>query len=107
MPRDGEPFSGEKAIIKLSWTSNHTLKVDECYLVTMRWTEAGAPASNPVCIQETFWFVDDALYLRADQETDRVYFWTVTIVRQGTDDEGMQTYLPLSSSSEEWSFYWK
>jgi hypothetical protein len=106
-PEDGAPFDGEKAIIRLAWSSTHTLRPDECYLITMRWTEAGAPASNQTCLQETHWFVDEAFYLRADQETDRVYFWSVRLVRSQTDEEGNDVFVPFSPSSQEWAFYWR
>jgi hypothetical protein len=106
-PEDAAPFEGENAIIKLTWSGDHTLKTDECYRVTLRWTEAGAPASTDVCVQETSWFVPEALYLRADQETERAYYWRVQVVQQQTDGDGNATYVPLSQFSEERSFHWK
>jgi hypothetical protein len=105
-PVDGSPF-GQTDIFRLAWTSSHTLKPDEFYELTVRWTEGGAPANSRWYLQQTFWFVDDALYLRADQETDRIYFWSVRLVREGIDAEGNDIYDPLSSPSEEWSFYWR
>jgi hypothetical protein len=106
-PEDAAPFDGDNAIIKLAWSSSHTLRQDECYRVTLRWTEGGAPASTDACVQETSWFVPETLYLRADQETDRVYYWSVQVVQPQTDADGNATYVPLSVSSEERSFYWK
>jgi RNA polymerase subunit RPABC4/transcription elongation factor Spt4 len=107
-PGDTAPFSdAEKANIKLVWSSDHTLKPDECYLVTLRWTERGLPASNPACVQATYWFVDTALYLRADQETGRIYFWNVRVARKTVGSDGSTVYVPLSAASQEWSFYWK
>ncbi len=106
-PENMARFDGEKAIIKLAWSSNYFLQPDQCYLVTLRWTERGAPASNLTCVQDKNWFVDDALYLRADQETERVYYWSVRIVRRGTDADGARTYTPVSAASEERFFYWK
>jgi hypothetical protein len=94
-------------VIKLEWQSTHTLQVDECYLVTLRWTEKGAPARAENCVQDTHWFVPEALHLRADQETERVYFWSVRVARKETDSEGNEAYIPLSPSSAEWSFHWK
>ena len=105
-PVDGSPF-GQNDIFRLAWGSGHTLKPDEFFELTVRWTEGGAPASSPYYLQQTFWFVDDGLYLRADQETDRVYYWSVRLVRKGTDSEGNEVYVALSSSSEEWSFFWR
>ena len=105
-PANGEPFTGENAIIELAWSSSYTLRTDECYLVTVRWTENGAAASTQVCMQATSWFVDRLLYLRADQETNRIYYWSVQIVRRG-GQPGSGDYVPLSPASEEHFFYWK
>jgi hypothetical protein len=106
-PEDEAPFSGEKEFIKLAWTSSHTLKPDEFYELALHWTENGAPARNEVYLQETSWFVDEQLYLRADQETERIYYWSLRLVRKELDAEGKEEYLPFSPSSEERSFYWK
>ena len=106
-PEDEAPYDGARSIIKLGWQSSHTLESDECYLVRVRWTEGGAPAGTEVCVQALQWFVAGELYLRADQETERVYFWGVRVVRQETDEEGEVTYTPLSPLSEERSFYWR
>lgn len=105
-PENGAPFSGESAVIRLAWRSTHTLAVDECFLVNVRWTEGGAPANAGVCVQETQLFMGEDLYLRADQETQRIYRWTVQLVRQQTNAEGNTTYFPLSPLSEESFFYW-
>ena len=105
-PEDGAPF-GDRDTFKLAWRSSHTLKPDECFLVTVRYTNAGSEVNLPVCVQATYWWVDEALYLQADQETDRVYNWSVRIARIETDEEGNETYVPLGASSEEWSFYWR
>jgi hypothetical protein len=51
--------------------------------------------------------MDKALYLQADQETDRVYYWSVQVVRKGIDEDGDESFVPLSMSSEERSFYWR
>jgi hypothetical protein len=106
-PEDGALFSGEDAVIKLAWRSGHTLARDECFLVTLRWTESGAPAENPACVQQTYWYVDEQLYLRADQETERIYYWSVRLARRTTDADGGTEFIPFSPSSEERSFYWK
>ena len=105
-PEDGAPF-GEGADFRLSWRSTHTLKPDECYLVTIRYTHDGAEVGLPVCVQQTFWWVDDALYLQADQETGRVYYWSVRVVRKETDADGKEAFTPLGPPSEERSFYWR
>jgi hypothetical protein len=106
-PGNQARFDGQKAIIKLAWTSNHLLQPDQCYLLTVHWTEDGAPASSPVCLQATSWFVPEEFYLRADQETDRVYYWSVRLARKATTSEGAPDYVPISPASEERSFYWK
>lgn len=106
-PEDGALFSGENAKIELAWTSRHTLKPDECFLVTVRWAEGGVQTSTQVCVQATFWFVDESLYLRADQETDREYAWSVQLAREGPDESGQETFSPFSPSSRERSFHWR
>lgn len=106
-PESGALFSGEAAIIRLAWRTNHTLAPTECFLVGLRWTEGGAPASNEVCVQQTFWYVDELLYLRPDQETDRVYYWSVRLARRETGSDGSTSFVPLSPQSEERLFYWK
>jgi len=105
-PEDGALFSGDSAKIELAWTSKHTLKPNECFLVTVRWTEGGARTSTQVCVQATSWFVDESLYLRADQETDRVYDWSVQLAREETDESGQETFSPFSPSGGERSFHW-
>jgi len=105
-PEDGAPFA-QNDILRVAWRSGHTLKPDECYLLTIRYTHQGSEVQLPVCVQETYWWVDDALYLQADQETDRVYYWSVQVVRKGIDDEGSEVFIPLSESSAERSFYWR
>jgi hypothetical protein len=105
-PEEGVPFA-ENDIFKVAWRSSHTLKPDECYLVTIRYTHQGAEVRLPVCVQETFWWVDHALYLQADQETGRVYYWSVRVVRKETDADGNEAFAPLGPPSEEWSFYWR
>ncbi len=105
-PDAGAPFA-ENDIFRLAWRSSHTLKPDECYLVTIRYTHQGSEVRLPVCVQETFWWVDKALYLQADQETDRVYYWTVQVVKKGIDEDGDEIFVPLSMPSTESSFYWR
>jgi hypothetical protein len=51
--------------------------------------------------------MDKALYLQADQETDRAYYWTVQVVRKGIDGDGEESFVPLSMPSAERSFYWR
>lgn len=106
-PEDEAPFDTQRAIIKLAWRGSYTLTQNDFYEVSLRWREAGSPATNLVYVQETFWFVPEALYLRADQETDRVYYWSVRLVHKEADAEGNEVVVPLSSASEEWAFYWR
>jgi hypothetical protein len=105
-PEDKAPF-GATDVFRLAWQSNHTLKPNECYLVTLRYTHEGSETSLPVCVQQTYWWVDRGLYNEADQETGRVYFWKVAVARKETDANGTETFVPLSSPSEERSFYWR
>lgn len=106
-PEDGAPFDGATANIKLVWTSDHTLKPDEYFEVRVRYTHLGAQVILPVRVQQSFWFMDNALHMQADQETDRVYDWSVRLVRQETDSDGEEQYVPFGLNSEEWSIYWR
>jgi hypothetical protein len=106
-PEDGAPFSGETANFRLAWRSGYTLRPNEYYEVQVRYVNQGANVVLPVRVQQTYWWVDKALYLQADQETNRAYHWTVRLVRKGTDSEGNEVWLPFSPASEEWSFFWR
>ncbi len=106
-PEDGAVFHGAEAKIELGWESAYTLAPDECFLITVRWTENGSPAGTRVCVQRLSWFVDAGLYLRADQETERIYYWSVSLARKTTDAEGNEQYTPLGPPSEERTFFWK
>lgn len=106
-PEKGALFSGESANIELGWLSNHTLKPNEYFVVHVRWTENGAPNFTEASVQGTTWFVSKLLYLRADLETERRYYWSVYLARKESDAEGNEIFVPLSPSSEERFFYWK
>jgi hypothetical protein len=105
-PEDRAPF-GESDIFRLAWRSSHTLNPDECYLVEVRYTRDGGEVKVPACVQQTYWWVDRALYGQADQNTGRVYYWTVRLAQKQTDASGNETFVPLGPASEEWSFYWR
>lgn len=105
-PEDGSP-QGQSSIFKLAWRSNHTLLGDECYLVNVRYTHQGSMVNLQLCVQQTSWWVDESLYGEADQETSRVYYWSVQVVRKSTNAEGTEIYVPLGPASEEWRFYWR
>jgi hypothetical protein len=105
-PEDESSY-GAGAIIRVAWQSFHSLATDECYLLTVSYVRGGASVDLPVCVQETQWWVDDALYLQADQETERAYHWSVRVVRREVDEDGSVSYLPLGPPSEEWTFYWR
>jgi hypothetical protein len=106
-PEDEAPFDGAGANIELAWRGSHTLRPDDYYELTLRYTHNGGQVALPVYLQEEFWFVDEGLHLRADQETERVYYWSVRLVRALTDAEGNEAYEPISPYSEERSFYWR
>ena len=106
-PEDGAPYDGATAKIKLGWTSSYTLSPDEYYEVSVRYTHLGGEVILPVRVQQPYWFMDRSLYLQADQETDRVYYWKVHLVREETDANGEEEYVPFSLESEEWSVYWR
>ena len=106
-PEDGASYGGPNAIIRLAWQSDHALKSDECFLLTVSYIQNGAEVGLPMCLQETQWWVDEGLYLQADQETDRAYHWEVRVVRQETDEDGNVSYVSLGPSSQKWTFYWR
>jgi len=105
-PEDGASF-GEGSIFRILWQSYHVLGPDECFLLTVRYEQNQAEVELTMCLQETQWWVDEALYLRADQETGRAYHWWVAVARQESDSEGNQSYVLLGSPSEEQTFYWR
>ncbi|MFN2187068.1 MAG: double zinc ribbon domain-containing protein [Anaerolineae bacterium] len=105
-PEDGSTY-GANAIIRLAWRSAHTLKTDECYLLTVSYVQDGSEVGLTMCMQETQWWVDDGLYLQADQETDRAYQWQVAVARQTVAEDGTTRYAPLGPASQEWTFYWR
>ena len=105
-PEDGTSFGGVSAIIRLAWQSNHTLGSDECFLLTVSYVQDGSEVGLPMCLQETQWWVDEGLYLQADQETDRAYHWRVGVVREEIDEDGNVSYVSLGSASQERTFYW-
>jgi hypothetical protein len=106
-PEDGGVFRGATADIGLTWRSSHSLQANEYYLVTLRYAHEGAEARAPVYVQAPEWFVADSFYLEADQETERLYRWTVRIVRQRAGTGSGAEYEPISPVSEERSFYWQ
>lgn len=75
--------------------------------MTIRYTHEGAEARVPVYVQATEWFVDKSLYLQADQETQRLYRWSVRLVWRTAGSGGEAEYVVLSPSSAEFSFYWQ
>jgi hypothetical protein len=106
-PENEAPFTGEKASIELAWRSAYALRSDEFYEVVVRYTHQGNVVAVPYRVQQTAWFVDRMLYLQADQETDRVYYWSVRLVRRQIASGGTEVFVPFSTSSEERSFFWK
>lgn len=105
-PEDRAPFQ-ESDILRLAWQSNHTLKADECFLLTVRYVQDGSEVRLAMCLKEPEWWVDDGLYLQADQETDRAYHWSVLVARKEIDEDGSESYVPLSPASQERTFYWR
>ena len=105
-PENGSPHS-QGDTFRLGWQSSYTLKPDECYLITVRYTHQGNAGATQICVQETSWYVDKGLYGLADQETGRIYYWNVRLARKSVDADGKETYTPFSLPSEEWIFYWQ
>lgn len=106
-PADGSPFNGEQASFRLSWLSSHTLEPDEYYEVRVRYLQDGAEVFIPYRVQQTHWWVDKSLYLKADQETGRTYHWSVLLVLRKVAEDGSVTFVPMSPVSDEWSFTWQ
>jgi len=106
-PDDDVSFGGASSIIRLAWQSSHRLKSDECYLLTVSYVQNGSEVGLPMCLQETQWWVDDGLYLQADQETDRAYRWRVLVVQEEFDEDGNVSYVPLGPVSQERTFHWR
>lgn len=105
-PQDGSTY-GSNAIFRLAWQSSHTLKTAECFLLTVSYVRNGSQVDLPMCVQESQWWVDEGLYLQADQETGRAYHWQVAVVRREVDEDGNVSYVPLGPSSQRWTFYWR
>jgi hypothetical protein len=109
-PEDLATFSGPDTPIELAWTSSHTLDADECYLVTLSWSQGGSRALTQTCTQGTSWQVHEVkptLHGLADQSTDRLYTWSVRLARFENDADGNQITVPIGAPSEERSFYWR
>lgn len=106
-PEDGANFSGPNASVELAWTAAYTLGPNEYFQVRLRYVHDGSEVVIQVPVQRTSWFVDEGLYLEADQATDRAYHWSVRLVRQETGEEGEEVYAPLGPASEERTFYWR
>ncbi|MBN1659554.1 MAG: zinc ribbon domain-containing protein [Anaerolineae bacterium] len=108
-PEGGAVFSDRDANIELTWTSNHTLRPTEYFEIQIRYSEEGTDNEIviPIHVQRTSWFVDDGLYARASQQTERAYHWSLRLVRREVADDGSERYVPLSSLSDERTFYWK
>lgn len=105
LPEDGTTFT--VVTIMLSWTASYSLGPDQFFEVRLRYTHDGEEVVLPTYTQTWQWFVDPALYLQADQETNRAYYWHIRTVLKGTDSAGKVTYIPISPISEERVFYWK
>ncbi len=106
-PVEGSPFNGPLASFRLAWLSSHTLKPDEYYEVRVRYLQDGAEVFIPYRVQQTHWWVDKSLYLKADQETGRTYRWSVQVVMRRIAEDGSVTFVPISPVSAEWSFTWQ
>ena len=107
IPETGVVYEGEDTSIELTWRSSHTLVSDEYFEVMIRYVSGGATVSAPVYVQRPSWFVSKMLHGKADQESERIYTWSVRLVRKRTADDGTDTYLPISAWSEERTFHWK
>ena len=104
-PEDQTTYTGQT--IKISWTTSYALGTDHFFEILLRYTHEGTEVLLPTRVQNWQWFVDPALHLQADQETNRAYHWRVRVVQKVTTGLGEITYFPLSLASDERVFYWK
>jgi RNA polymerase subunit RPABC4/transcription elongation factor Spt4 len=105
-PEDGVTYR-ENAQIMISWRSDYATAGDDFFELILRFTHNGQEVRLPSYLQVPYWYVSKDLYLEADQETGRLYEWSVRVVRKTTDSGGKVVYIPLSASSVEKAFYWK
>ena len=105
LPENGTTFTDPT--ILMSWTTSYTLDPDQFFEIALRYTHGGAEVALTYYVLTWQSYVDEDLYLQADQETNRAYHWQVRTVLRGTDAAGKTTYIPLSPKSEERVFYWK
>lgn len=108
-PEEGGVYNDQGANIELSWVSDYSLRSDEYFEVRIRYSEDGTDNEViiPVHVQRAAWFVDEALYAQASQQTARAYHWAVRIVRREVGTDGNERYVPLGPFSEERTFYWR
>jgi len=107
IPESGVVYEGEGTSIELTWRSSHTLASDEYFEVMIRYVSGGATVSSPVYVQRPSWFVSKLLHGKADQESERLYTWSVRLVRKHTADDGTDEFTSISGWSEERAFHWK
>jgi len=107
LPEAGTGYEGEDTSIELTWRSSHALASDEYFEVMIRYVAGGATVSAPVYVQRPAWFVSKMLHGKADQESERMYTWSVRLVRKRTADDGTDEYTSISGWSEERAFQWK
>ncbi len=105
-PGDQSPYSGADAFIELVWASADGIPPGAGYRVSIRWTEQGAPMEYLVPITTATSIRMPAwLFGKADQPA-RQYFWSVRVVRPGTDGQGNEKDVLLSPSSPTRVLYW-
>lgn len=107
LPEDRTTFEGAGTSFQLAWTTNYSLGPDQWFEIVVRYTRLGVEVRLPVYVQTWEWFMDKSLYLQADQETGRAYYWQVRAVQKVTDSAGQVRYVPLSPASDEREFFWK
>ena len=107
-PGDQASCGGDKAQILLEWEPVPGMTAGDSYMITLNWTQLGAP-------QNYFWYAPSTastqrvplqLWGQADQLPARAYRWSVRAVRLTTDGQGGELIIPLSPASETRTFYW-
>jgi hypothetical protein len=105
-PVDGEQFNGSGARIELDWEPVGILDDDEWYSISLSYANRSGEAVDEVIA----WVRNEGIPWRVGQERydmlggDRTVTWTIRVI-SGVPAAG--TEVPISPSSESWTFRWQ
>jgi hypothetical protein len=103
-PSNGNSFHGEDADVILIWKSVGTLKGDEYYRVSVRYSQLGEARYAGDWVQGTEWRMPQRFAGEADQGR---FEWDVTVYQATTiRSDGTKDGPAISPKSETWSFTW-